>query len=232
MPFPLYLSSRLNAQMELSPERDNFVKLSYILLDVVSRYLREYFIKVWDQTYPDEKWHDDVAKRGLKLQSLLATRDGRQKQDIYSLKILKGDEQEWDITTVIKALLDSGFKLMDGCRPQDQRTTPLRESEQIEIIRGIRNTDYGHTSHMSCPFDEFMDIMEKIKSVAKDLFGNEAKKEIYKIEVSPSTPNMREQVDKLVEGKFHVHNRYLFNLAFPLFSFTFDSQRILILLIQ
>ena len=205
--------------MESSPERDNFVKLSYILLDVVARHLREYFVKVWDQEYPNEKWHDDVAKRDLKLQSLLVTRDGRQKQDIYSLKILKGNEQEWDITTVIKALLDSGFKLMDGCRPPDQRTIPWRESEEIEIIRGIRNTEYGHISSMSCPLDEFIDIMDKIRSVAKNLFGKEAKKEIYKIEMSPITPNMGEQVDKLLEGKFLVRNKHLSTSPIHYFDF-------------
>ena len=232
MQFTFYYYFRLTSQMESSAERDNFVKLSFILLDVVTRYLREYFVKVWDQKYPNEKWHDDVAKRDLKLESLLVTRDGRQKQDIYSLKILKGNEREWDITTVIKAILDSGFKLIDGCRPPDQRTIPLRESEEIEIISGIRNTDYGHISSMSCSLDEFIDVMDKIKSVAKHLFGKEAKKEIYKIEMSPCTPEMREQVDRLREGKFHVYNKHLFNLSFPLFSFTFDSPTILIFLIQ
>ena len=232
MQFTFYYYSRLTSQMESSPERDNFVKLSYILLDIVARHLREYFVKVWDQKYPNEKWHDDVAKRDLKLESLLVTRDGRQKQDIYSLKILKGNEREWDIVTVIKAILDSGFKLIDGCRSPDQRTIPLRESEEIEIISGIRNTDYGHISSMSCSLDEFIDVVDKIKSVAKHLFGKEAKKEIYKIEMSPCTPEMREQVDKLREGKFHVRNKHLFSLTFPLFSFTFDSQTILIFLIQ
>ena len=232
MQFTFYSYSRLNAQMESSPERDNFVKLSYILLDVVARHLREHFVKVWDQKYPNEKWHDDVAKRDNNLRSMLVTIDGRQKQDIYSQKILKGNEKEWDITTVIKAILDSGFKLIEGCRPPDQRTIPFRESEEIEIIRGIRNTDYGHISSMSCPLDEFIDIMEEIKSVAKNLFGKEAKNEIYKIEVSPSTPNMREQVDKLREGKFHVGNKHLYNLTYPLSSFTFDSQTILIFLMQ
>ena len=211
--------------MESFPERDNFVKLSYVLLDVVARHLREYFVKLWDQKYPNEKWHDDVAKRNLKLQSLLVTRDGRQKQDICSLKILKGNEREWDITTVIKALLDSGFKLMDGCRTPDQRTIPLRESEEIEIIRGIRNTDYGHISSMSCSLDAFMEIMKNIKSVARNLFGKEAEKEIYKIEISPSTPNMREHVDKLRKGKFHVRNKYVFKITYPLFQLSFYSQR-------
>ena len=186
--------------MESSPERDNFVKLSYILLEVVAQHLREYFVKQWDQKYPNEKWHDDITKKNLKLQSLLVTRDGGQRQDTYSQKIRRGDEQEWDITTIIRALLDSGFKLMEGCRPIDERTIPLRESEEIEIIRGIRNADYGHISSMSCLFDEFFDIMAKIKSVARNLFGKDAEKEIYKIEMSPSTPNMREHVDKLCEG--------------------------------
>ena len=213
-------------KMESSPERDNFVKLSYVLLDVVARHLREYFVKLWDQKYPNEKWNDDVVKRDRKLQSLLVPKGGKQRDNIYSQNILKGDEQEWDITTLIRALLDSGFKLIEGCRPPDQRTIPLRESEEIEIIRGIRNTDYGHISSMSCSLDEFIDIMEKIKRAAKHLFGKEAKKEIHRIEVSQITPNMREQVDKLRKGKFHVHNKYVFKITYPLFPLTFDSQRI------
>ena len=212
-------------KMESSPERDNFVKLSYVLLDVVARHLREYFVKLWDQKYPNEKWNDDVVKRDLKLQSLLVTKSGKQRDDIYSQNILKGDEQKWDITTLIRALLDSGFKLIEGCRTPDERTIPLRESEEIEIIRGIRNTDYGHISSMSCPLDEFIDIMEKIKRVAKHLFGKEAKKEIHKIEMSPSTPNMREQVDKLLKGEFLVRNKYVFKITYSLFPLTFDSQR-------
>ena len=211
---------------------DNFVKLSYVLLEVVARHLREYFVKLWDQKYPNEKWNDDVVKRDLKLQSLLVTKGGKQRDDIYSQNILKGDEQKWDITTLIRALLDSGFQLIDGCRPPDQRTIPLRESEEIEIIRGIRNTDYGHISSMSCALDDFMEIMKNIKSVARNLFGKDAEKEIYEIEISPITPKVRTQVDKLLAGRFHVLNKYLSNITYALSSFTFDSQTILIFLIQ
>jgi len=183
--------------MESSPEQDNFVKLSYILLNIVAQHFREYFVKLWDKKYPNEKWHDDVAKRNLKLQSMLVSRDGRQKQDMYSQKILKGDEQNWDISTLIRAILDSGFKLLEGCRPPDERTSPLRESEEIEIIRRIRNEDYGHITSMSCSLDAFMDIMTEIRSVAKNLFGKDVEKKIYKIEMSPSTQSMREQVHEL-----------------------------------
>jgi len=186
--------------MESSLEHDNFVKLSYILLNIVAQHLRKYFVKLWDIKYPNDKW-DDVAKRNLKLQSLLVTRDGRQKQDVYSQRILKGDEQNWDISTLIRAILDPGFKLLEGCRDPGKRKSPLRQSEEIEIIRQIRNEDYGHISSMSCSLDAFMQIMKKIKSVATNLFGEDVEKEIYKIEISQITQSMREQVDKLHEGK-------------------------------
>ena len=203
-------------KMEASPEQDYFVRLSYVLLNIVAQHLREYFVNLWDQKYPNEKWHDDVAKRNLKLQSLLLRSDGRQKQDMYSQKILKGDEQEWDISTLIKAILDSGFQLIEGCRSKNERTSPLRKSEELEIIRGIRNTEYGHISSMSCSFDEFFEVMAKIKSAARNLFGKDVEKEIYKIEISPSTPIMRELVDKLNESKLvyfiHVNSKYFYSI--------------------
>ena len=199
--FNVIIILEVKPKMELSPEKDHFVKLSYILLDVVARYLREYFIRLWDQKYPNEKWHDDVGKKTLKLQSLLVTKDGRQKQDPYSLKILNGDEQEWDITTSIKAIVDSGFKLIEGCRPPDQRTIPLRESEELEIIRGIRNSEYAHLPSMSCTLDEFIDIMIKVNRAANNLFGIDAEREIYRILLSSTTIPMREQVEKLLDSK-------------------------------
>ena len=186
--------------MEKSLEEDNFVKLSYILLDVVAEYLREYFIKLWDETYPDEKWHGDLDRRSSKLQSLLVAKDGRQKKDVYSLKIMKGNEQEWDITTSIKAILDSGFKLIEGSRPPDQRNIPLRESEEIEIIRGIRNSDYGHIPKMACPLAKFNEVMTNIKSAANSLFGENAEKRITYIENSPVTPGMTNKVITQLEG--------------------------------
>ena len=188
-------------KMELSPEKDHFVKLSFILFDVVPRYLRDYFMKLWDQKYPNEKWHDDVGKKTRKLQSLLVTKDGRQKQDPYSLKILNGDEQEWDITTLMHALLDSGLKLIKGCRPPDQRTIPLRESEELEIIRGIWNSEYAHLPDMSCTLDEFIEIMIKVNRAANNLFGIDAEREMYRILLSSTTIPMREQVEKLLDSK-------------------------------
>jgi len=189
-------------KMEFSSEKDNFVKLSYILFDVIARHLREYFVRLWDMKYPNEKWHNDVAKRDSKLRKLLVTRDGRQKQDAYSNKIMKGDEQEWDITISIKAILDSGFKLIEGCRPQDKRSIPLLESEELEIIRSVRNSDYAHLPSMSCTMDEFIDIMIKVNRAAGNLFGIDAEKEIYRILLSSITAPMREQVKTLLEEPY------------------------------
>ena len=199
--FNVIIILEVKPKMELSPEKDHFVKLSYILFDVVPRYLRDYFIRLWDQKYPNEKWHDDVGRKTRKLQRLLVTKDGRQKQDAHSLKILNGDEEEWDITTLMHAILDSGLKLIKGCRPPDQRTIPLRESEELEIIRGIWNSEYAHLPDMSCTLDEFIDIMIKVNRAANNLFGIDAEREIYRILLSSTTIPMREQVEKLLDSK-------------------------------
>ena len=187
--------------MQSSPERENFVKLSYILLDIVAQHLRDYFVELWDKKYPNEKWHDDVVKRNLKLQNMLVTKDGKQKQDVYSQNILREDEQNWDISTSIRAILGSGFNLLEGCRPPDERSSPLRQSEEIEIIRRIRNEDYGHIKSASCSSDAFIDIMIEFISVTRNLFGKDAAKKIYKIAMSPITQSMSKHVDKLLEGK-------------------------------
>jgi len=184
--------------MELSDEEGNFVKLVYIMFNVVQRHLSVYFVKKWDHKYPNEKWHNDVTKRNLKLGSLLKKRSGEQKLNITSQKILKGDEKEWDTTTLISALLDYGFNLIERCRPSSQRSIPLLESEQIEILRSIQ-TYFTHLSSFSLSLVEFKDKMAKIRNVGKSLFGEDVEREIYKVEVSPTTEIIRMEGKKLLE---------------------------------
>jgi len=184
--------------MELSDEEGNFVKLVYIMFNVVQRHLSVYFVKKWDHKYPNEKWHNDVTKRNLKLGSLLKKRSGEQKLNITSQKILKGDEKEWDTTTLISALLDYGFNLIERCRPSSQRSIPLLESEQIEILRSIQ-TYFTHLSSFSLSLVEFKEKVAKIRNVAKNLFGEDVEREIYKVEVSPTIEMIRMEGKKLHE---------------------------------
>ena len=88
-----------------------------------------------------------------------------------------GDEAKWDITVLVFVLLDAGLKLVEGSRQKCERKLPLRMSEEIEIIRDIRNDYYGHVKSMSSKMENFLEIMSKITSVAeikKVQFGKKA----------------------------------------------------------
>ena len=190
--------------MELSSEKENYIKLAYILLEIVPGHLRKYFIKLWDNKYPNEKWQDDTAKRNRKLQSLLVTGNMRKNQDIYSRKLLDGNEEKWDITTLIHAILHPDLQLIRQCRPKTERTHPLLESEEIDIIRDMRNSSYAHVDSMSCTNNEFNTNMVSIKRVAKNVFGENAEKEIEDIANSRIIPLLTRKVNELLKSKLSI----------------------------
>ena len=180
--------------MELSPENENHVKLSYILLNIVAKHLRTYFVKLWDEKYPDEKWQGDVAKRNLKLQSLIV-------KDVFTRKILNGNHEEWDTATLLEVLSDSRFKLIEGCRPHGKSSNQLIASEGLVTLREMRNAFDGHVSSMAYSFDKFKETMERIKNVARNIFGEEAEKEIEEIGNSPISPLMTGYLKEFLEGR-------------------------------
>jgi len=176
-------------------EKENYVRLAYVLLNVVAKHLRRYFIKLWDEKRPSEKW-DGINNKKAKLQKLLVG-------NIATERMLDGNEENWDTTTLLHAILDSGLKLMEGRRPHTERSLPLLEGEQIDIIRDIRNSHYGHFLCMSCSDEKFKDIMADIKCVAKERFGEEAEKEIVNIETSPITSLMKKEMKLLIDKFKH-----------------------------
>ena len=167
--------------MELTAENSNYIKLSYIILDVVAKHLRKYFIKLWDAKYPDEKWKDDIDKKNHKFKSLLI-------KDKWKLKMLGGGEQDWDTSTLLDAILDSKhLKLMqDGSD----------EKKDIDDIRSF----YIHLLSPSWSDASFSDQMTNIKVLSKKRFGEDAEKEIGDIQHSQVTPEMKQQVEQLLKG--------------------------------
>ena len=174
-------------------------------MNIVAKHLRRYFIKLWDEKRQNEKW-DSIDNKKAKLQKLLV-------RNIAIERMLDGNEENWDTTTLLHAILDSGLKLMEGCRPHAERDLPLLESEQFEIIRGIRNSHYGHVLCMSCSDEKFKGIMADIKYVAKERFGEEAEKEIENIETSPITSFTKEEMKQLIDSKLSplVHTHFEFS---------------------
>jgi len=182
---------------ELSNEKENFVKIARIVLDVVPHYLRKLFITKWEKKYPNEKWQSNIIS-GNALVAKIAKVDKR-----YADRLKAGDEQKWDTTILVYVFLYSNLNLIDQCRnPKETRIPPLRISEEIDIIRETRNEYFGHLPQMSCPSHDFTAIVDKLKSVAKNIFDADAdaEKEIDDIGKMPidtqSTANLRQRLEE------------------------------------
>ena len=181
--------------MELSNEKENFVKIARIILDVVPHYLRKLFITKWEEKYPNEKWQSNNTSGDALVAKVAKVNNN------YAEKLKAGDEQQWDTTILVYVFLYSGLSLIDQCRnPKETRIQPLRISEEIDIIRETRNEFFGHATQMSCLSHDFTAIVDKLKSVAKNIFGAGVEKEIDDIGKVPintqSTANLRQRLEE------------------------------------
>ena len=179
--------------MALSNEEENFVKITKIVLDVVPHHLRKLFITKWEEKYPIEKWQSNNTS-GDALVAKIASVNRN-----YADKLKAGDEQQWDTTVLVYVFLYSGLKLIDQCRnPKEKRNPPLRTSEEIDIIRETRNEFFGHATQMSCPSNDFTALVDKLKSVARNVFGADAEEEIDDIRnlSTQSTADLRQRLEE------------------------------------
>ena len=171
--------------MELTEEKENFVKLSHIVLDIIPIYLRIMFKDKWNEKYPSSKWTSD-AKSGNTLCNKVS--DGfyaSKANQEYIPRMRSGNEEEWDTTTLLRIILYSGMNLIEGCRPKEEWNNPLRVSEGLEVIREIRNKAIAHARGMSCSSEEFERTMTDLKCVVGSLFGKDAEIKIDEIAKSP-----------------------------------------------
>jgi len=168
----------------LSAEQENFVKIARIVLDLFPKYLRKVFKRQWDKKYPEEEWCSGKESEVLysKLKENVKNNRGR-KAEIERLK--NGNDQTWDTTTLVFAILETGLGLVDPVRPLDEWSSPLRISEEIFTLRKIRNSVFGHVESMSCPSAKLLEMISNIKSSGKSIFNQEAMKEIDAIANSP-----------------------------------------------
>ena len=184
--------------MELSVEKENFVKIADVVLDIVPKYLRKCFIAQWNNKYPNQAWKTGPPSGQFLFNELPAKVKNNYKNKPYIDNLSTGVEENWDTTTLVFAFLFSGLELTPRCRGKGNRIPPLLISEEIDTIREIRNTAFAHASAMSYPGPDFTNIMTDIKSVAKNIFGKDAEDEIIKIETSQIETKMTKQLkDKL-----------------------------------
>ena len=163
--------------MPLSREEENFIKITRIVLEIVPKYLRKLFIEKWDLKYPNNKWQSDSASGNFLFNEIPnAAKKGR--NGVYANNMQSGNESVCDTTTLVYIMLYSQLNLIPQCRPDGQRSDPLLISEEIDIIRNIRNEFVAHASTTKCSFLTFLEIIWKVYSVAKNIFGVDAEHEI------------------------------------------------------
>jgi len=90
--------------------------------------------------------------------------------------------------------------LIPSCRPDGQRRAPLLISEEIDIIREIRNEFFAHTANMKFSFRTFLEILLKVHSVAENIFGINAEHEIEDLVKS----QISDQVADLLKQQLHI----------------------------
>jgi len=189
--------------LALDREEQNFVKLAKIILDITPKHLRIFFVKKWNKKFP-EQWSSNKIS-GVIIESKIPSQKKKGCRYYFRIKnkILEGNEQEWDITILTFLLLFSGLNLIEECRKRDERNDPLRESEEIDKIREIRNSYFAHAESMRCSTTEFTQMVAGIKTVADKLFGQHAKAEIRGIENSiirdKLTGHLKEQLKEQKE---------------------------------
>jgi len=190
--------------MEITFEEQNFIKMARIFLDVAPRYLRKLFVDKWDEKHPNQKWQSDNVSGAILIDKLPPEIKSNRRNKLYLDKMEAGNEEDWDTTTLVFALLFSHLNLIQVCRPRNKRKFPLRTSEEIDIIRETRNEFFAHASSMRCSSSTFMDIVSKMKNVSKNIFGDNAEKEIGRIEMTQVkvilTDEQRHQLNKEKNG--------------------------------
>ena len=198
--------------MELSVEETSFIKITKIVIEIIPKYLRMCFIKEWNRKYPENKWSSDDASGKFLFDQLPEGIQNNKSHEMSFEKIKTGDEKNWDTTTLVLVMLNSGLKLIKGVRPSQDRSTPLRISEEIDVIRSIRNSHFAHASSMSCSSDDFTKIMTDIKSTARNIFDKEAENEILGIEKSQIETKMTSELRKQLYMEIN-RNREFYTLC-------------------
>ena len=160
--------------MLLTEEEKNFMKLTQIILDVIPKYLRKLFIKLWNDKFHTTTWNSDSAS-GESLWSAIPVEIQNDKrrcpQDVQS-KLLTGNEESWDATLLIFLLLHFKLNLIENCDPT---------SERIENIRVIRNTFFGHAAKLTLSDADYLIISNELRYNALLVFEDDSIDEICTI---------------------------------------------------
>ena len=166
--------------MDLTKEQESFIKLVKIIVEIIPKHLRGLFITNWNAKFPSQPWANDATSGQYLYNAIPQSVKKNQAKFNKTLQqmILAGDCETWDPSALFFVLLYAGLKVTEKCRPCNQRAYPFTVSENIDRLRELRNTFYGHAVNMSVCDADFGSISAEIKVIAKDVFGDIAEGEI------------------------------------------------------
>ena len=192
--------------MDLSVEEANFVKISNIFLGIIPKYLRKFFIKQWNERYPNQKWQTGKVSGQLLLNELpeIFKKDEHSMSKRIINHLSTGNEEKWDTTILLFAILYSGLKLVEKSRQKAKRTYPLLASEEIEAIKEKRRSAIIHVDSMLYSSSDFRSTIAELKNAAKNIFGEDAVREITEMENAKVEMRISEDV------KQQLHNEILY----------------------
>ena len=196
--------------MELSEEEENFIKLTNIVLNVITKHLRDLFARKWNEKFPKNNWVDGIASGNVLYDKFPPQLKSNLQRFTIAMqeKIKGGISETWDATILCFLFLDAGLNLVKGIRPIIQRILPLRTSEHIASLREVRNTYFAHAAKMSYPVDEFTKIITDIKETSKSLFGAEATTVIEEIEKSSVKTQLSVALQQQLEQEIKLNDEY------------------------
>ena len=196
--------------MDLTKEQENFIKLVKIIVEIVPKHLRGLFKTNWDAKFPTHLWTND-ATSGQYLYNAIP-QSVKQNQAKFNITlqqmILGGNCETWDPSALFFVLLYAGLKITDKCRPRNQRAYPFTVIENIDRLRELRNTFFGHVVNMSVPDVDFGNISTEIKGIIKDVFGTITEDEIDQIINAQTTTQLSHDLKSKLDKEKQINEDF------------------------
>ena len=161
----------------MSTERANCIMINELLEKFAAKHLRKYFLKQWNIKHQDQLWQSNKSSGQYLVNAISDTTNSKR-----SVKLIKelesGNEQQWDTDTLLFVLRHPELKLLKVGRHRRKLGGSSNPNEEIELFSSIKEKFSTYKNSFSCPPPEFIDMIESIKQIARNLFGTEAEAEL------------------------------------------------------
>ena len=184
-------------------DRENFIKISIIVVETIPELLRKYFVKKWNEKFPKIEWERGNKNCGKKLvDEINAMNKNKPMKRKEEKKLLGGNEMEWDTTALMYLLEYSNLNLVNK-----------QEKRKLDKLREFRNGSFAHAVTMKCPSDVFIEKTNRIKEVVMDIFGESAKRHVDEVLKSDIKNKSSTELKQCLEKEEIRHKEHLADMT-------------------